>query len=81
MVTPRALAMSMYSIKIMITRLKRRASLNNGGGAHRLRHYFATRYLEAGGNINYLASSVNLLENPKYLHLRIPSCFHDCFLL
>jgi len=32
------------------------------------------------GNINYLASSVNLLENPKYLHLRIPSCFHDCFL-
>ena len=47
-------AMSMYSIKIMITRLKKRAGLNNGGGAHRFRHYFATRYLEAGGDINSL---------------------------
>lgn len=47
-------AMSMYSIKIMITLLKKRAGLNNGGGAHHFRYYFATRYLEAGGDINSL---------------------------
>ncbi len=46
--------MSTYSIKIMISRLKKRAGVNSGGGAHRLRHYFATRYLEAGGDINSL---------------------------
>ena len=46
--------MSTYSIKIMISRLKRRAGVVTGGGAHRLRHYFATRYLEAGGDINSL---------------------------
>ena len=46
--------MSMYSIKVMIARLKRRAGINSGGGAHRFRHYFATRYLEAGGDINSL---------------------------
>ena len=42
------------SIKVMIQRLKRRAGVNSGGGPHRLRHYFATRYLEAGGNLNSL---------------------------
>jgi len=46
--------MSTYSIKIMISRLKRRAGVTSGGGAHRFRHYFATRYLEAGGDINSL---------------------------
>ena len=46
--------MSTYSIKIMISRLKHRAGVKSGGGAHRLRHYFATRYLEAGGDINSL---------------------------
>ncbi|KKM88769.1 hypothetical protein LCGC14_1255440 [marine sediment metagenome] len=42
------------SVKIMVTRLKRRAGIEGGGGAHRFRHYFATRYLEAGGDINSL---------------------------
>lgn len=46
--------MSMYSIKIMVARLKKRARVGSGGGAHRFRHYFATRYLEAGGDINSL---------------------------
>lgn len=38
----------------MIARLKRRAGVTSGGGVHRFRHYFATRYLEAGGDINSL---------------------------
>ncbi len=46
--------MSVYSIKIMVSRLKKRAHLNGGGGPHRFRHYFATQYLEAGGDINSL---------------------------
>jgi site-specific recombinase XerD len=46
--------LAMYSVKVMIARLKRRAGVTSGGGAHRFRHYFATRYLEAGGDINSL---------------------------
>jgi len=46
--------MSPYSVKIMVRRLKTRAGVNGGGGAHRFRHYFATHYLEAGGDINSL---------------------------
>ncbi len=44
----------LYSVMIMVTRLKRRAGIAASGGAHRFRHYFATRYLEAGGDINSL---------------------------
>lgn len=47
-------SMCTNSIKVMIQRLKKRANVNGYGGAHRLRHYFATRYLEAGGDINSL---------------------------
>lgn len=46
--------LSPYSIQIMIARLKRRAGINGGGGPHRFRHYFATKYLEAGGDLNSL---------------------------
>lgn len=46
--------MSGHSIRIMIDRLKRRAGVTSGGSAHRFRHYFATRYLEAGGDMNAL---------------------------
>lgn len=46
--------MTRHGIKIMIVRLRRRAGVNGRGGPHRLRHYFATRYLEAGGDINTL---------------------------
>ena len=42
------------AIKTMIDRLQRRASVLSGGGAHRFRHYFATRYLEGGGDMNSL---------------------------
>ena len=43
-----------HSIQVMINRLKRRNQLDKDGGVHRFRHYFATRYLEAGGDINSL---------------------------
>ncbi len=46
--------MTSHGVKAMISRLKRRAGVTSGGGAHRFRHYFATRYLEAGGDLNSL---------------------------
>jgi len=49
--------LQMRSIQNMVQRLKRRAGVRSGGGVHRFRHYFATRYLEAGGN----PSSLRLL--------------------
>jgi len=45
------------SIVNMVERVKRRAGVRSGGKVHRFRHYFATRYLEAGGN----PSSLRLL--------------------
>ncbi len=46
--------LSVCAIKTMIDRLQRRAGVSSGGGAHRFRHYFATRYLEGGGDLNSL---------------------------
>ncbi|MDP2323162.1 MAG: tyrosine-type recombinase/integrase, partial [Gammaproteobacteria bacterium] len=42
------------SVQIMIDRLQRQAGVTSGGGAHRFRHYYATRYLENGGDMNSL---------------------------
>jgi site-specific recombinase XerD len=42
------------SITTMVERLKKRAGVSSDGLVHRFRHYFATRYLEAGGNVNSL---------------------------
>lgn len=42
------------SITTMVERLKKRARVGSDGLVHRFRHYFATRYLEAGGNPNSL---------------------------
>jgi len=49
--------LQLRSIQNMVQRLKRRAGVRSSGGVHRFRHYFATRYLEAGGN----PSSLRLL--------------------
>jgi len=46
--------LSRCSIKIMVDRLKRRAGVVSGGGAHRFRHYFATHCLDNGMDLNTL---------------------------
>jgi len=46
--------LSASSITTMVERLKKRTGVTSGGLVHRFRHYFATRYLEAGGNPNFL---------------------------
>lgn len=46
--------LSPHSIKIMVARLKKRAGVTSGGGVHRFRHYFATKCLENGMDINSL---------------------------
>jgi len=46
--------MTMFGVRTMLFRLKKRAGVTSPGGAHRFRHYFATRYLDAGGDLNSL---------------------------
>jgi len=45
--------MSKHSIRIMVVRLRERAGIKDGG-SHRFRHYFATKFLEVGGDLNSL---------------------------
>jgi len=52
--TDRGEPLSPHSIQVMIDRLKRRAGVNSDGGIHRFRHYFATRCLENGMDMNSL---------------------------
>jgi site-specific recombinase XerD len=43
-----------HGIRLIVDRLKARAGVRSEGSAHRFRHYFATRYLENGGDLNSL---------------------------
>jgi len=77
--------MSLPSIKVMISRLKRRAGVNSGGGAHRFRHYFATKYLEAGGDLNSLRLLLGhttldmVLRYSRYVDIKRALARHDRF--
>jgi len=64
--------MSFHSVRIMIDRLKVRAGVRSGGSAHRFRHYFATRYLENGGDMNILR--LLLGHATLYMVLRYTRC-------
>lgn len=44
--------LSCRAIKTMVDRVKRRAGVKGGGGAHRFRHYFATHCLDNGMDLN-----------------------------
>ena len=48
------LELTARGIQMVVKRLKERAKVEGGGGPHRFRHYFATRYLENGGDLNTL---------------------------
>ncbi len=52
--TDDAQPMTSDGVRMVIDRLKVRARVTSGGSAHRFRHYYATRYLENGGDINTL---------------------------
>jgi len=75
--------MAMDSITIMIVRLKKRAGVNGDGRAHRFRHYFATKYLEAGGDLNSLrlllehATLDMVLKYTKYIDVRKALAEHE----
>ena len=77
--------MTFYGVRTMVRRLKHRAGVAGGGGAHRFRHYFATRYLEAGGDINSLrlllghATLTMALHYSRYVDVRKALAQHDQF--
>ncbi len=52
--TTDGLELTARGIQMVIKHLIKRAGIKGRGGPHRFRHYFATKYLEAGGDINSL---------------------------
>jgi len=52
--TDDGLELTARGIQMVIKRLLKRAVIKGRGGPHRFRHYFATKYLEAGGDISSL---------------------------
>ncbi len=74
-----------HSIKIMLSRLKKRAGLSREGGSHRFRHYFATRCLENGMDINSLrlllghATLYMVLRYTKFVNVKRALAEHHQF--
>jgi len=76
---------SASSITTMVERLKKRVGVVSDGLVHRFRHYFATRYLEAGGNANFLRlllgheSFSMVLHYTRWINARQAIDNHDQF--
>ena len=72
-------------IQMVVKRLQQRAGVNGGGGAHRFRHYFATRYLENGGDLNTLrlllghATLEMVLKYSRYVDIQKALAGHQQF--
>ena len=72
-------------IQMVVKRLKVRAKVDGGGGAHRFRHYFATRYLENGGDLNTLrlllghATLEMVLKYSRYIDIEKALAGHQQF--
>ena len=77
--------LSASSITSMVERLKKRTGVVSDGLVHRFRHYFATRYLEAGGNPNFLRlllgheSFAMVLHYTRWVNARQAIDEHDQF--
>jgi len=77
--------LSASSITTMVERLKKRVGVTSDGLVHRFRHYFATRYLEAGGNPNFLRlllgheSFAMVLHYTRWLNARQAIDEHEQF--
>ena len=77
--------MGVRGVEIMLSRLLRRAGIKGRGGAHRFRHYFATRYLEAGGDLNTLrlllghSTLAMVLKYSRFVDMRRALATHEQF--
>ncbi len=83
--TSDGLQLTARGIQMVIKHLKKRAGIEEGGGPHRFRHYFATRYLEAGGDLNTLRlllghSTLSMvLKYSKYIDIQKALVGHEQF--
>jgi len=77
--------LSASALTTMVERGKKRGGVTSDGLVHRFRHYFATRYLEAGGNPNYLRlllgheSFAMVLHYTRWVNTRQAIDEHDQF--
>jgi len=83
--TSEGLELTARGIQMVVKHLKKRAGVKGGGGPHRFRHYFATRYLEAGGDINSLrlllghATLDMVLKYSRYIDVQKALAGHQQF--
>jgi len=83
--TDDGLELTPRGIQMVVKRLKERAKVEGGGGPHRFRHYFATRYLENGGDLNTLrlllghATLDMVLKYSRYVDIQKALAGHQQF--
>jgi len=83
--TADGLELKARGIQMVVKHLHKRTGIKSGGGPHRFRHYFATKYLEAGGDINSLrlllghATLDMVLRYSKYVNVGKALANHQQF--